>query len=119
MFEKVKKYCDDRIKEFDQIPTDRKRLIENVSNYIKRSKNPEIVFVCTHNSRRSQMSQVWATVAAQYYKLVSTHYYSAGTESSAFHPNAIDALKRTGFTISFEEIGDIPCTLLILEGKKT
>lgn len=108
MLASVKKYCQERIEEFDQIPANRKRHLEKISDYLKRTNQPKIVFVCTHNSRRSQLSQVWATVAAQHYQLVSTHFYSAGTEYTAFHPNAIDVLKRVGFHIETEEKGENP-----------
>lgn len=108
MLSSVKKYCEDRIEEFDQISSERKRDLEKISDYLKRTDHPKIIFVCTHNSRRSQLSQVWATVAAQYSQLVSAHFYSAGTESTAFHPNAINALKRVGFQIETEETGENP-----------
>jgi protein-tyrosine-phosphatase len=99
MFEVLKKYCEDRIREFERITPQRKTQLEKISDYIKQHKNPQVVFVCTHNSRRSQLSQVWATVAAHYFKLVSTHFYSAGTESTAFHSNAVEALVRSGLRV--------------------
>tara|TARA_B100000508_G_scaffold141097_1_gene147024 strand:+ start:122566 stop:123165 length:600 start_codon:yes stop_codon:yes gene_type:complete len=119
MLEEVKKYCEDRIAEFDQIHSDRKRDLEKIGGYIKQSDQPNIIFVCTHNSRRSQLSQVWATVAAQYYKLVSAHFHSSGTESTAFHPNAINALKRVGFKIEIEEKAENPVYSINFGSEKT
>lgn len=112
MFDRIKKYCEDRIQEFDLISAERKLLLEKVSDYIKQHKNPEVVFVCTHNSRRSQFGQVWATVAARYYGLVSTHFYSAGTEDTAFHPNSVNALKRAGLRIKMTKNGRNPVYLI-------
>ncbi len=118
MFESVKKYCEERIGEFDQIPEVRKKQLARVSQYLKELKNAQLIFVCTHNSRRSQFGQVWATVAANYYELVGAHYCSAGTESTAFHPNAIHALKRVGFQIETEEKGENPAYYIDFGGEK-
>lgn len=118
MLNEVKKYCEDRISEFDQLSIERKQQLRKVSDYIKQTDQPKIIFVCTHNSRRSQMSQVWATVAADHFGLVSTHFHSAGTESTAFHPNAVDVLKRAGFTIEIEKKGKNPIYLVDFGGEK-
>lgn len=56
-------------------------------------------FICTHNSRRSHLSQIWAATAASYFGLENLTFYSGGTEATAFHPNAIAALERAGFKI--------------------
>ena len=56
-------------------------------------------YICTHNSRRSHLGQVWAAVAASYYNIKNVHTFSGGTEATAFNPNAIQALERAGFRI--------------------
>lgn len=58
-------------------------------------------FICTHNSRRSQLSQVWAKVAAVSYG-IRIKSFSGGTEATAFHPHAVASLVRSGFEISAE-----------------
>jgi len=112
MFDSVAKYCEDRIKEFDQIPADRKEQLKRISKYIKEHDNPQLIFVCTHNSRRSHFGQVWATIAAKYYGLVSTYFYSAGTETTAFHKNAIETLKRAGLQVKMTKDGKNPTYMI-------
>ncbi len=115
MFERVKKYCKVRIQEFDQISEDRKEQLKKVSKYIKDHDHPQLIFVCTHNSRRSHFGQVWATIAAEYYGLVSAHFYSAGTEATAFHPNAIKALQKAGLHVQSAENEENPIYLVSFE----
>lgn len=65
-----------------------------------------LVFICTHNARRSQLSQVWAAAAAQYYDL-DIKVYSGGTEVQACHPEVIAHLRRVGWQV-VESTGDNP-----------
>lgn len=58
----------------------------------------QLNFICTHNSRRSQFSQVWAQVAADYYG-VTLKSYSGGVEVTAFNERAVASLERFGFSI--------------------
>ena len=87
------------------IPSTRKVLITEIIDYIKSKidNNQEINlnFICTHNSRRSQLSQVWAKVASVYYG-IEINSYSGGVEVTAFNERAIDSLVRSGFSILFE-----------------
>lgn len=103
MISSIKKYCDSLIKEFSTIPNERKEILNKITQYIeskqKENKPTSLVYICTHNSRRSHFGQVWAQVAANYYNIDDVNSYSGGTESTAFHTNAIDALKRIGFDI--------------------
>lgn len=61
----------------------------------------DLVFICTHNSRRSQLSQVWASVFANKHHLNITAF-SGGTEATAVAPQVISTLKYFGFDISSE-----------------
>lgn len=83
---------------FEQISPDRKKLLDEISAYIKTSDSPQLNFICTHNSRRSHLGQIWAQTAASYF-YVKSSTYSGGTEATAFHPNAIASLERAGFVI--------------------
>lgn len=56
-------------------------------------------FICTHNSRRSHLSQVWAQAAAAYYKIPNVHCFSGGTEETALFPKVADTLSEQGFSI--------------------
>jgi arsenate reductase (thioredoxin) len=58
-------------------------------------------FICTHNSRRSQLSQVWATTLGNYFG-IDLFAYSGGVEVTEFNKRAVDALKREGFQIHKE-----------------
>lgn len=91
------------LSEFKEIPSSRKKELEEVAVYIKNKlKNGESVnltFICTHNSRRSQFGQVWAAVAAAYYGIKDVQAYSGGTEETAFNKRAVAAIKRVGFMV--------------------
>jgi protein-tyrosine-phosphatase len=100
---KLSSYLVARVSEFNQIPAERKDDLKQVADYV-RSKTAagqpaRLVFICTHNSRRSHMSQIWATDAASYYGVAGVECFSGGTEATAFNPRAIAALQRTGMRI--------------------
>lgn len=89
--------------EFELISLERKALLEELSMFIteeKKSNNEgKVIFICTHNSRRSHMSQLWAQVAAYYYNIENIYCYSGGTEATAFNARAVKALRKAGFEI--------------------
>lgn len=93
----------DYLPEFKNIPSSRKKELETVSAYIKQKiANGEAVnltFICTHNSRRSQLGQIWAAVAAAFYGVKNVQAFSGGTEETAFNKRAVDAIKRVGFIV--------------------
>jgi len=103
MFPVIKIYCDNLANTFKDISSERKAILEKIADYItsKRLENKTInlVYICTHNSRRSHFGQVWAKVASEYYKIKNVHTFSGGTEATAFNINAINSLKRVGFDI--------------------
>jgi arsenate reductase len=103
MYTTIKSYCDTLTQQFDAISVSRKNLLEKISDYI-RAKNSEnkpinLVYICTHNSRRSHFGQIWCAVAANYYHITDVHTFSGGTEATAFNINAINAIKRVGFDV--------------------
>lgn len=104
MFEQIRILCSDLSKKFDNIPAERKQLLAQLADYIvlKMSKEEPVylVYVCTHNSRRSHFGQVWAAVAAAHYGCTNVHTFSGGTEATSFNKNAIAALKSAGFEIT-------------------
>ena len=95
----------DVIRDFlnQKITEERKNVLAPLIDYIvKKGREKETVklnFICTHNSRRSQFGQVWASVAGAYFN-ISCEAYSGGVEVTAFHPNAIQSLEEIGFIIS-------------------
>lgn len=56
-------------------------------------------FICTHNSRRSHLSQVWAQTLAFHMGIKNISCYSGGTEATAMFPLAVKTLKNMGFDI--------------------
>jgi len=59
----------------------------------------DLTFICTHNSRRSHLAQVWAQVAADMAGLEGVRTFSGGTEATACNPRTVAAMKRAGFDV--------------------
>lgn len=55
--------------------------------------------ICTHNSRRSQLAQLWLRTAAAYFNVDNVYTFSGGTEATAFNSRMVNALKTAGFQI--------------------
>lgn len=85
--------------EFDLIAGDRKKILEQLSDFVSRNRPAKLVFICTHNSRRSHIAQIWAQTAAAYFNVNQVESYSGGTEATAFNPRAVEALRKIGFKI--------------------
>lgn len=60
-------------------------------------------FICTHNSRRSQMAQVWSFFASEYFNIANICSFSGGTEVTAFHRNTVKCLQQKGFQFNVED----------------
>lgn len=107
----------ENIKNPDLSPS-REKLLQQLALYmsekLKSGKIPQLNFICTHNSRRSQFAQVWAFVFGQYLNL-PIEVYSGGTETTAVHPNVINTLNKIGFEISQDDSLNNPHYTLILD----
>ena len=103
LYPKLNKYCKERSMEFDSIDATRKIELQELATYLVEQrdakKTSNIMFVCTSNSRRSHMSQVWLQTAAAYYKVPNIYTFSGGTEQTRVNEHAISALRRAGFEI--------------------
>ena len=97
----LQNYVESLLPDTDLIPDSRKEMLHVLAQYIaERTKKGEPIqlnFICTHNSRRSHISQIWATTAAAYYGIQNIRCYSGGTESTEFNPRAVAAMERAGF----------------------
>ncbi|WP_439883158.1 protein-tyrosine-phosphatase [Pontibacter sp. MBLB2868] len=97
---------------FDEIPAERKVLLEQLSHVIREKtvedNTTKLVFICTHNSRRSLMAQLWAQAAALHFGVKHVQCFSGGTEATAFYPAAVKALKTCGFEIIKESTAENP-----------
>lgn len=74
-------------------------LIDFVQQKVNNRQDINIIFICTHNSRRSHLSQIWAQVASVHYNIPNVHCYSGGTEETALYPKIVETLSNQGFTI--------------------
>jgi arsenate reductase len=97
---------------FESISAERKIVLQPLVDFIqgKASNNQEIRLnlICTHNSRRSHLSQVWAQTAAAYYGIKNVFSYSGGTEATAMFSMAGKTLIKQGFKIRTIAEGNNP-----------
>lgn len=97
---------EDLIKELNPktISNQRKKVLQPLIEFIqaKVSGNHEIRinFICTHNSRRSHLSQVWAQTMASYFNMKNVFCYSGGTEATALFYMVAETLQNSGFQIN-------------------
>ncbi|APA90719.1 MULTISPECIES: low molecular weight phosphatase family protein [Myroides] len=91
------------ILESQMISDSRKEVLAPLVAYIQSkvdSKSPiRINFICTHNSRRSHLTQIWMQVAASYYGIANVTCYSGGTEQTAMYPMVATVLKEQGLDV--------------------
>jgi len=113
---KIKERIENLKKRSEEISDNRKKLLDSVSNYISNrvneKKEVKLIFICTHNSRRSTMAQIWAQTATEYYGVKNVQCYSGGTEATAFNPNAVRAVKDGGFKVVKMNESDNPIYLV-------
>ena len=97
---------------FDEITAKRKEILLPLINFIKiKATNHEQIrlnFICTHNSRRSHLAQIWAQTAAAYYTINNVFCYSGGTEVTAMFPIIAKTLENQGFKINVISEGSNP-----------
>ena len=74
-------------------------LIDFVQQKANSGANIDLNFICTHNSRRSHLAQVWAQVAGAYFCIPNVHCYSGGTEETALFPKVAETLTNQGFNV--------------------
>lgn len=88
----------------ETISAQRKAVLQPLTDFIqgKVSKNQTIRlnFICTHNSRRSHLTQVWAQTMAYYFNIKNVFCYSGGTEATALFPMVAETLANSGFKIN-------------------
>lgn len=89
--------------ETERLPQERKAELKKLAAYVqdtlKAGEPANLLFICTHNSRRSHMAQLWAATAAAFFGIRNVHAFSGGTEATAFNPRAVEALRRAGFKL--------------------
>ena len=84
------------------IPDHRKDLLKPLKDYfifkVKQKVEANLNFICTHNSRRSQLAQVWAKIISDYYGF-NINSFSGGTEVTNCNPRTIASFERMGFKV--------------------
>jgi len=87
----------------DAISPERKMRLAPLSDFIQarldQNSSVQLSFICTHNSRRSHLGQIWAATAAAHCGVPGVTTFSGGTEATAFNPRAIAAIERDGFLV--------------------
>ena len=76
-----------------------KPLIDFIRSRVSKHQEIRINFICTHNSRRSHLAQVWAQAMAYHFKIKNVFCYSGGTEATALYPMVVKTLENSGFQI--------------------
>ena len=102
MYQKLIEIINNKI-DVQSISEERKAVLQPLIDFIQQKVNDRqdinINFICTHNSRRSHLSQVWAQVASAHFNIPNVHCYSGGTEETALFPKVAETLTEQGFNI--------------------
>lgn len=92
----------------ENITNNRKQTLQPLVDYIQskvdENKSIRLNFICTHNSRRSHLSQIWAQTWAYHFGIEKVTCYSGGTEATALFSMVVKTLENTGFQI--EKLSD-------------
>ena len=95
----------------DTISADRLAALDSLAARIRASHDAgdtaRLTFICTHNSRRSHIAQIWAQTLAHHHGVGPIETYSGGTEATAFNPRAVASMRRMGFDV-LDPGGDNP-----------
>lgn len=111
--DKLKSNCDKLLNEANRIiPATRRDLLDEVAAFMRKEieeaatdkREVSMVYLCTHNSRRSHFAQVWGHIASVLFQIKNLKTYSGGTVATECHPNTIAALEHIGFEIKCEDI---------------
>lgn len=88
----------------NSISVERKAILQDLIDYMQlkvdASQPIRLNFICTHNSRRSHLSQIWAQSMAYNFGIQNVACYSGGTESTALYPMVVETLQEAGFQIA-------------------
>jgi hypothetical protein len=112
----IRPYVAKITQEFQQIPVERQKHLKTAALFIhskiQAGETAQVTFICTHNSRRSHLAQIWAQTAAAFYGVDHFKAYSGGTEVKAMNSRTVDALRRVGFTLTDSTGGENPVYLV-------
>lgn len=85
------------------ISEERKEVLKPLLSYLQKKRNNNesirINYICTHNSRRSHLGQIWMQTLAKHFNINTITTYSGGTEATAMAKPIVETLKNQGFEI--------------------
>lgn len=118
----LRPYVDRVANDLGVITAERKVVLDQIAAKITAQldagKEARLTFICTHNSRRSHMSQIWAQTAAYYFGLDKVQAFSGGTQATACNCRTVAAMRRVGFAIEDATTGDNPIYLVRYAGDR-
>lgn len=88
--------------------TRKAQLLELASLIKDEEDRAQLIIICTHNSRRSQLTELWINFLANHHNYKNIVAYSGGTEATAFNHRMVKAVEKFGFNIDQIEKGDNP-----------
>ena len=108
----------------EEISSQRKELLsevaEKLGNTFSRSQSLKIIFICTHNSRRSHIAQFMLEMACGYYSIQGIEIYSGGTEVTALNKRVVHAISSHGIKYDKTTGDDNPTYIFDhIEGSET
>ena len=116
MYPKIELIISKLLLSFDSIPSPRKQKLIELAAQLKLALSSanalNLVFVCSHNSRRSHMGQIWGQLAANYYKVENANSFSAGTEVTELNSYVIEMLQKVGCMVTTFQNGSNPAYLI-------
>ncbi len=102
LFEKLQNYIQQQLS--GDVESERQavlnQLVDVIQQQLSANKKVAINFVCTHNSRRSQFAQFWATVMVSYFDVKDVSCFSSGVEVTALHENVVNSFKNIGVEVN-------------------
>lgn len=97
---------------FQSITNERKKslqpLVDFIQSKVTNQQEIRLNLICTHNSRRSHLAQVWAQTASAFFNIKNVFCYSGGTEATAMFPMVAKILDKQGFKIKTISEGSNP-----------
>ncbi|MCO6173573.1 protein-tyrosine-phosphatase [Flavobacterium sp. NRK F10] len=85
------------------VSNERKEVLQSLIDFIQNKVNSKdeirLNFICTHNSRRSHLGQIWAQTMAFHFGIPNVYSYSGGTEATAMFSKIVETLTHQGFNI--------------------
>ncbi len=85
------------------VSEERKEILRPLAEFLQKKSDAgeriNLNFICTHNSRRSHLSQIWAQVMAEHFNIQNVYCYSGGTEATAMFPKVAETLQSQGMEI--------------------